>query len=193
MLQTMTPEQNLDIRADLFKALGHPVRLLILNLIKMQPRHGEELATILHLNPATISHHLSKLSDVGLLMSQKDQYYQMYSLVGDILKKPIGDVVYLPQEGMDAQVQEDAYRTKVLRTFIKRGRLISIPSQLKKRLIILEHILEEFEPEREYTEYEVNLILLDFHEDVAFLRRDLVDQGYMEREAGIYHRVMRAT
>ncbi|MBN1878208.1 MAG: metalloregulator ArsR/SmtB family transcription factor [Anaerolineae bacterium] len=191
MAQKMTPEQNLEVRAELFKALGHPVRLLILNLIKIQPRHGEELATILHLKPATISHHLSKLSDVGLLTSQKDQYYQTYSLVGEPLKKTIEEVVYLPQERMDAQVKEDAYRTKVLRTFIKHGRITGIPSQLKKRLIILEHILEEFEPERKYTEHEVNLILLDFHEDVALLRRELADHGYMEREAGIYWRAKR--
>ena len=48
-------EQNLDAKANLFKALGHPARLLILNLIKRQPRHGEELAVILMLNPATVS------------------------------------------------------------------------------------------------------------------------------------------
>jgi len=41
MNETLTPEQNLEARAELFKALGHPVRLLILNLIKIKPRHGE--------------------------------------------------------------------------------------------------------------------------------------------------------
>ena len=76
----VTPEENLAVRAEFFKALGHPARLLILNLIRMKPRHGEELAVILHLNPATISHHLSKLTDAGLLVSRKDQYYQVYSL-----------------------------------------------------------------------------------------------------------------
>jgi DNA-binding transcriptional ArsR family regulator len=50
---TMTPEENLNARAELFKALGHPARLLILNLIRMKPRHGEELAVILHLSPAS--------------------------------------------------------------------------------------------------------------------------------------------
>ena len=35
MNTTMTPEENLQARADLFKALGHPVRLLILNLYTM--------------------------------------------------------------------------------------------------------------------------------------------------------------
>ena len=164
---TMTPEENLEARAGLFKALGHPVRLLILNLIRMKPRHGEELAVILGLNPATISHHLSKLAGVGLLESHKDQYYQVYSLTGGLLRKTIDEVVDLPQAGLSAHVEEDAYRKKVLKTFFRHGRLVELPAQLKKRLVILEHIATEFEPGLAYTEHEVNQALLEFHEDVA--------------------------
>jgi ArsR family transcriptional regulator len=189
---TLTPEQNLEARAELFKALGHPVRLLILNLVKMKPRHGEELATILTLNPATISHHLSKLSDVGLLRAEKDQYYQVYSLSGVLLDQPLRDVVFMPQTGVTAQVEEDAYRQKVLRTFFKFGHLKSIPAQLKKFMIVLERLAEEFEPERTYTEREVNQVLVEFNDDVATLRRGLIDAGLMERENSIYWRVMDA-
>jgi ArsR family transcriptional regulator len=183
-------EENLEARAEFFKALGHPIRLLILNLIQMKPRHGEELATILNLKPATISHHLTKLSNVGLLKSEKDQYYQTYSLMEDALHLPIADMVHLPQAGLTAEVEEDAYRKNVLSTFFKRGRLTRIPTQIKKQQIILEKIVEEFEPERDYPEKEVNFILLDFHEDVATLRRSMVSFGLMERERGIYRRIV---
>jgi ArsR family transcriptional regulator len=182
-------EQNLEARAQLFKALGHPARLLILNLVRIKPRHGEELAAILKLKPATISHHLSKLTDVGLLESRKDQYYQTYSLVGGVLDKTLGEVVHLPQPGLTEEVEEDAYRDKVLRTFFKHGRLTQMPAQLKKRLIVLEKIVQEFEPEREYPEREVNQILLDFNEDVATLRRGMISHGFMTRDKGIYWRV----
>lgn len=188
-MHSQTPEENLEARAELFKALGHPTRLLILNLVQMKPRHGEELATILKLKPATISHHLAKLADVGLLEAKKDQYYQTYSLVGGVLKKTLGQVVRLPQPRLTARVEEDAYRKKVLKTFIKHGRLTQIPAQLKKRLIILEKLAEEFEPERAYTEREVNHILLDFHDDVASLRRALISSGFMERDQGNYRRL----
>jgi ArsR family transcriptional regulator len=188
-MSEMTPEENLEARAELFKALGHPTRLLILNLIRIKPRHGEELATILHLKPATISHHLSKLGAVGLLQSRKDQYYQTYSLVPGVLDKTLADVVHLPQPGLTAEVEEDAYRKKVLKAFIKRGRLTQFPAQYKKRLIILEKIVEEFEPGRVYSEQEVNQILVEFHEDVATLRREMIDHKLMEREAGRYWRV----
>lgn len=182
-------EENLEARAELFKSLGHPARLLILNLIEMKPRHGEELAEILGLNPATISHHLSKLSDAGLLVSRKDQYYQVYSMVEGVLDRSLADVVFLPQPGLPANVQEDAYRAKVLRTFIKRGRLVQFPAQLKKRQVVLERILQEFEPGRKYTEREVNLVLLEFNEDVASLRRGMIEYRYMQREKGVYWRV----
>ena len=88
----MNYEANLNQRAALFKALGHPARLLFLNLVHMQPRHGEELAAILGLTPATVSHHLSKLAEVGLVTSEKEQYYQVYSPAGQMLEKTLEEI-----------------------------------------------------------------------------------------------------
>ncbi len=184
-----TAEEKLEFKAEFFKSMGHPVRLLILNLIKMKPRHGQELSAILKLNPATVSHHLSRLTKSGLLKSSKDQYYQTYSLVKGPWEKNLGDIVFLPDEGISGKVEEDAYRKKVLKAFFRHGRLERIPSQLKKRLVVLEKILQEFESDREYTEQEVNRILVDFHEDVASLRRGMVANGFMKRSRGIYRRI----
>ena len=185
----MNAEKNLSERAALFKALGHPTRLLILNLIRLKPRHGEELAAILKLRPATISHHLGKLSAAGLLKAEKDQYYQTYSLIKGVLDKPLNEMVAVPQPGLAANVEQDAYTKKVLATFIKHGRLVQFPAQLKKRLVILRHIAHEFEPERRYTEQEVNQILVEFNEDVASLRRGMIELGLMERDKGEYWRI----
>ena len=181
-------EADLEARAELFKALGHPARLLILNLAQIKPRHGEELAAILGLNPATVSHHLSLLTGAGLLTPKKDQYYQTYSLVNGALDRTLAELIHLPQAGLTSEVEEDAYRDIVLHSFFKRGRLVAIPAQLKKWQIILEKVVLEFEPGRDYTEQEVNQILLDFNEDVASLRRGLIDQKLMERDHGIYRR-----
>jgi len=93
----------------------------------MRPRHTEELAAILLLRPATVSFHLSQLSEAGLLRSEKDQYYQMYSLAGNVLHRPLSEVVFVAQPDLAAQVKEDAYREKVLETFVRRGRLTRIP------------------------------------------------------------------
>ncbi|MEZ4641185.1 MAG: metalloregulator ArsR/SmtB family transcription factor [Chloroflexota bacterium] len=186
----MNADKDLEARAQLFKALGHPVRLLLLNLIRTKPRHGEELAAILHLQPGTISHHLAQLVEAGLLTSQKDQYYQVYSLVAGVLERPLSDLVHLPQPDLHAEVEVDAYRDKVLRTFFKRGRLTRLPAQLKKQQVVLEKIVQTFEPERDYSERDVNFILLDFHEDVAALRRGLIEHGLMTRNQGVYRRVV---
>jgi len=184
-----TAEANIEKRAQFFKALGHPARLLIMNLIKQKPRHGEELALILMLNPATVSHHLSILVKAGLLKSHKEQYYQVYSIENSQLGKSISEMIFGPQTGIAENVEQDAYRQKVLSTFMRRGRLVGIPAQRKKRQIILEEIVEQFEPEKAYPEREVNIILLDFHDDVAALRRGLVEFDLMERTTnGVYRR-----
>jgi ArsR family transcriptional regulator, arsenate/arsenite/antimonite-responsive transcriptional repressor len=187
-MNSTTAEKELATRANLFKALGHPVRLLILNLILEKSRHGEELAAILNLKPATISHHLTQLSEAGLLAATKEQYYQVYSLVGEVLQRPLTDLVRLSQPGLTTRVEGDAYQQKVLQTFLRHGRLVQIPAQQKKRQVILERLVQEFEPGRRYTEQEVNHILLDFHEDVAALRRYMIETKLMTRDHGIYWR-----
>lgn len=183
--------ENLDARAKFFKALGHPARLLIVNLVKVKPRHTEELAAILNLKPATVSHHLSQLTAVGLLTSQKDQYYQMYSLKDGVLGSKLEDVVGLSEPGLETAVSQDAYRDKVLKNFFSRGRLTQIPAQQKKRQVIMERLVEEFEPGQKYTEQEVNRVLIEFHDDVATLRREFIAFKLMTRDHGIYQRLSR--
>lgn len=77
---------------------------------------------------------------------------------------------------------------RVLRAFVRDGRLTSIPAQRGKRLVVLDMLAQEFEPGRRYREPMVNLILGRWHADTAALRRYLVDEGFLEREAGIYWR-----
>ena len=94
----------------------------------------------------------------------------------------------MPQPELLATLEPDAYRQKVIDTFFEHGRLNQIPAQLKKRQIILEVIVKEFEPEHAYTEIKVNRILLEFHEDVAALQRGLISEQLMQRNQGIYRR-----
>jgi hypothetical protein len=79
---------------------------------------------------------------------------------------------------------------KVVRAFIRDGRLVSIPAKPSKRNLLLPIILDRCFPEdREYEEKEVNMRLALLYPDVAALRRYLVDANLMTREAGIYRRV----
>jgi excisionase family DNA binding protein len=80
-------------------------------------------------------------------------------------------------------------RAKVERSFFKDGRLVEIPAQRKKRVYILERLLQEFEPNRVYSEPEINDILRRFHDDVCTLRREFIMQKMMVRAEGKYRRV----
>jgi hypothetical protein len=78
---------------------------------------------------------------------------------------------------------------KVLRAFVKDGRLVSIPAKPSKRDLLLPWLLDECFPEdREYEEKEVNQRLALVYPDVSALRRYLVDAGLMTRDKGIYRR-----
>jgi len=80
-------------------------------------------------------------------------------------------------------------REKVLRAFVRDGRLVSIPAKPKKRELLLPFILERCFPEdRDYEEKEVNQRLALLYQDVSALRRYLIDAGLMTRAAGIYRR-----
>ena len=62
-------------------------------------------------------------------------------------------------------------------------RLKVLSSREKKKLVALRRIAEEFEPDRQYSEKEVNAILKAIFPDFATLRRDLIDYGYLKRTA----------
>ena len=57
-----------------------------------------------------------------------------------------------------------------------------------KRLIVLERIALEFEPDRRYDEKEVNVIVGRLYADFASIRRYLVDEGFLDRDHGVYWR-----
>ncbi len=69
-----------------FKALANSNRLKILGLLAQQEYTGEELATILSVQPATISHHLARLAGIGLVSARANGYYSVYTLSAERLR-----------------------------------------------------------------------------------------------------------
>lgn len=73
---------------------------------------------------------------------------------------------------------------KVLAAYFKHGLngpLELFPLKEKKRVIILRHILKQFDADKKYTEKEVNAILKPFYDDYLILRRNLIEYGFMDR------------
>jgi hypothetical protein len=90
---------------------------------------------------------------------------------------------------MSADVRKLTDVEKVIRAFVRDGRLVSIPAKPSKRDLLLPWLLDECFPEdREYEEKEVNQRLALVYPDVSALRRYLVDARLMTRDKGIYRR-----
>lgn len=80
------------------------------------------------------------------------------------------------------------YDARVVAAFFEGERLKQIPKQFKKRMVILRRLVGAFERERVYSEPQVNELLARFHEDVATLRREMIETGLLVRHKGEYAR-----
>ncbi len=169
-----------------FKALSDGSRLKIIGLLAQQPYSVEELAALLDLKASTVSHHLAKLAQIGLVSAKTESYYNVYQLDEKALETKSRSI--FSQENLAASVADvdaDAYDNKVIKDFIRKdGSLKTIPAQRKKLEAILRYVVKAFDVNKRYSEKKVNEILSSYHEDTASLRRELVGYGLMKREGG---------
>jgi predicted transcriptional regulator len=191
----MNTENNDNIEfetADFFKCFSDQSRLDIINLLASGENYTELISDRLSLTPATVSFHLKKLEAAGIVNSRREQFYIIYTLNREILDKKISEFVISanPKTKESDFENFDKFEKKVISTFFKYGKLVSIPVQEKKREIVLREILKSFEHGREYPEKEVNLIIADFHDDFCTIRREMIERDMMTRDKKmIYKRV----
>ncbi len=179
----MTQENALKV----FKCLSDMSRLRIVQSLTRGEMYTELLAERLGLTPSTVSFHMKKLEDAGLVVSRRDQYYTVYSLNREVLEKTLAQVAASePEQTDELQMREEAYRQKVLKAFFSYGRLRAIPVQRKKKIICYEQIAARFEPGKVYTERELNAIIASFHEDYCTIRRDMISEGLLRRDGNRY-------
>ena len=169
-----------------FKALADANRLKIVGLLAQQPYSVEELAALLDLKPSTVSHHLAKLAQIGLVSARTESYYNVYQLDEKALQSKSHNL--FSQENLAASVVDvnaNAYDQKVIADYSRKdGSLKTIPAQRKKLEAVLRYVEQAFEINKKYSEKKVNEILSRYHEDTASLRRELVGYGLMKREGG---------
>ena len=171
----------------LFKCLADKSRLMIIDSLLREPMYVELLAERLSLSSSTVSFHLKKMEEAGLVRSFKEQYYVVFHINEELLSQPLKSLLKVDAEEKSMQQErEQEYRKNVLSSFFEYGKLKSIPVQQKKRKIVLEEIAKSFEDKRVYPEKEVNLILADFHDDFCTLRRELVAFHLLDRENNRY-------
>jgi predicted transcriptional regulator len=194
---TVMGEEALRVVLQFFRALADASRLRLLGVLADRECSVEELAGLLGLTSPTVSHHLHKLKELGLVRMRQEGTTHLYALDEAALRRlskealTPGRLVSLADD-----VEGDAWERKVLRDFFEGERLKAIPTVhkqhgRKKLEIVLRWLAERFEPGVRYTEREVNEVLQRHHPDTATLRRELVaaGRGLMRRERGVYWRV----
>lgn len=181
----MKAEQSLAI----MKALADESRLAIVNSLLEHSQYVEEIAKRHALAPSTVSFHLKKLEQAGLVSSRKEQYYVVVNANEPLFNTTLREIVIAAPAKKELQDERiDEYRHKVLETFFCHGRLEKLPAQHKKRLIVLEQFALRFESGKQYTELEVNGLIRPLFDDYCTIRRLLVDEGMVLRDGSTYWR-----
>jgi len=91
-------EEEADATAQVFKTLGDPARVKIVNLLARSdgPVCACEFIPALGLAQATVSHHLKKLTDVGLLEREQRGKWAYFSLDADAAAQ-LASLVRIPE------------------------------------------------------------------------------------------------
>ncbi len=179
----------------LLKALGQEQRLKMVGFLGKRERAVNEIAELLELSEPTVSHHIGRLREVGLLSLRMDgnqRFYRLDQKRIEVFKSYAGAIdsppTKEPAEDVDNEWIEalgwDDEAKRILYTYTSNGRLQQIPKKQKKLLVILRWLATLFQPGERYSEEEVSNTLADVHDDYASLRRYLVEYGFMHRERG---------
>ncbi len=190
---------QIDERAQLLlmlKAVADDSRLDLLHQMAESEVTVGGLAEKIGLGEPTVSHHLSKLREAGLVTLRtagNQRFYRLNATGMGRLKSLVGRIETLaplprPEPGDNTWISELGWSEEdqqILRGHINNGKLTHLPLKPKRTEVILRWLVTKFEIGRLYTEPEVNAVLKTVYEtDFVSLRRDLVDFGYLRRERG---------
>jgi hypothetical protein len=167
------------------RALADPTRLSVAGAVARGPHTAAAIAKELGLRTDAVQRHLTRLARVGIVAVEADR--RTYRLQAEGLRTAAAAAGPARDPGLALGAADDEEEA-VLRQYFRAGRLTEIPVRRSKRLVILQRLALEFEVGVQYPERQVNAILKRFHQDVAALRRYLVDEGFLSRERGEYWR-----
>ena len=169
--------------AEIVRLLAQPDRLRVCAALALGASSRPEIAELTGLTERQLDKALARLVASGLVMRRGSSLELVTEHLEQASRSAAGD-----EEDVPAADDLPKEAARVLRTFVRHGRLASIPAARSKRLVLLDWLAQRFEPGRRYPEREVNAILREVHPDVAALRRYLVDEGFLDRLHGEYWR-----
>lgn len=72
--------EEAEIRAKIIKAMGHPVRLMMIEFLKKGERSFSDVFDLFQLDKSTVSKHLLVLKEAGIVSSKKSGADMIYKL-----------------------------------------------------------------------------------------------------------------
>jgi hypothetical protein len=179
-----TSSDNQEVLMNFMKSLADAERVKIAGLLGVEALTASQVAERLDMKPAEVAHHLEVLVQAGLAHKEGNAY-RLDSRALEALSRRMLAQSHPPAP----QYEGDEFEVKTLRSYLNRdGTLKSIPNQHKKLMVILNHLVKDFEQGVKYPESQVNQMLRRYHEDTAALRRYMVDNSLLKRDKGIYWR-----
>jgi hypothetical protein len=157
-------------------------RLRVVAALALGARTPAEVADGAGLDIPRAGRALARLTSGGLVEQEKDGYRLASERFRDALESLARPAPESPNSGLGPDAD------KVLKAFLRGGKLTSIPAVHSKRLVILDYLSGLFEPGEAYPEKVVNERLVAFHPDFAALRRYMVEDGFLHRRDGFYWR-----
>jgi hypothetical protein len=145
-----------------------------------------EIAAAAGLDLRQVVKALNRLVTAGLVLEEPGDQYLLLEAAFAFAARAVAAA--RPRPELDEHGDAPPDEARVLRAFVRDGRLTSIPSAWGKRRVVLEWLAQRFEPGLRYSEAQVNLSLMQVHPDTAALRRYLVDDGFLSRDHGEYWR-----
>lgn len=180
----MTEPGDLPDPASLLALLVAGDRLPVVAALVLGAKALPEVAERAGLPPRDVLRVLTRLESAGLASVEGDEW----TLHVDVLREVVTTNRWPARDANPAIRDAGPQSAAVLRAFFRGHRLVRVPAQRNKRLVVLDFLARDFEPGARYTEDEVNERLAARHPDYAALRRYLVDEGFLARESGIYWR-----
>jgi DNA-binding HxlR family transcriptional regulator len=176
-------ENGPDVLISFATALLDLDRLRIVVKLADGPANRMQLAEATGLSHRDLLRHLDSLQNFGLVHLQppaprEPDPYSAYELNEESFRaarQAMGKYKGVRKRPSDS-------REMTLETFMPGGKLNAMPLKNTQIVVILDAVAARFEPEKQYTERDVNVILEEIYEqDYVTLRRYLVDYGYLDR------------
>jgi len=72
--------EEAEIRSSIIKALAHPMRLMMVDLLREGERPFSEINNLFQVDKSTVSKHLTVLKEAGIVSSRKDRHDMIFLL-----------------------------------------------------------------------------------------------------------------